>query len=259
VATVVTYEPTGNYNIQRFAGLFTQTNNRGRGFGDMNFGNSYVVGDIVNDVGSVEDVLYSQNSKFSSAFDVNGDGLGDNRDLFLLGEELVVAGAGQAVLDAYTGLLLKRGDLNSSGATDTSDMALLYSSFGSPTWLTDLNVDGAVNIADIQTMITNLVRTMPGDFTLDGSVDAADYAVWRKFLGTSTATYMQGDADLDRDVDENDYNVWRSQFGFLRAPLVAASGSALAAVPEPATSFMLAAGAMLIWVRRRPLRGRRLH
>jgi glycosidase len=254
VATVVTYEPTGNYNIQRFAGLFTQTNNRGRGFGDMNFGNSYVVGDIINNVGSVEDVLYSQNNKFSSAFDINGDGLGDNRDLFLLGEELVVAGAGQAVLDVYTTLLLKRGDLNASGTTDSADVALLYSSFGSPTWLTDLNVDGAVNIADVQTMITHLLRTMPGDFNLDGSVNAADYAVWRKSLGASGATYIQGDADLDRDVDDNDYAIWRSQFGFLRGPLTATSGSALATVPEPATSCILALGAIVVWMSRRSMR-----
>ncbi|HEX2475252.1 MAG TPA: hypothetical protein VHK01_10920, partial [Lacipirellulaceae bacterium] len=190
----------------------------------------------------------------SSAFDVNGDGLGDNRDLFLLGEELVVAGAGQAVLDAYTTLLLKRGDLDSSGTTNSVDMALLYSSFGSPAWLTDLNVDGAVNIVDVQTMITNLLRTVPGDFNLDGSVGAADYAVWRKSLGASSATYMQGDADLDRDVDDNDYAIWRSQFGFLRGPLVAASGSALAAVPEPATSCILAVGAMLVLMARRSMR-----
>ena len=75
----------------------------------MNSSNSYVVGDIraATCNNSVEDVLYSQNSKFSSAFDVNGDGLGDNRDLFLLGNELVAAGAGQAVLDSYTDLLLQ--------------------------------------------------------------------------------------------------------------------------------------------------------
>ena len=70
VATIVTYEPTGNVNIQRFAGLFTQTNSRGRGFGDMNFSNGYVITDIratTPNNGSVEDVLYSQNSKFNSA------------------------------------------------------------------------------------------------------------------------------------------------------------------------------------------------
>ena len=106
VATVVTYEPTGNFNIQRFPGLFAATNLKGRGFGDMNFSNGYVVGDIRTNAGSVEDVLYSQNAKYSSAFDVNGDGLGDNRDLFLLGNELVTNGASQAVLNSYTDLLL---------------------------------------------------------------------------------------------------------------------------------------------------------
>ena len=91
VATVITYEPTGNYNIQRFAGLLTQTN-LGLGFGDMNATNTYTTTDIrcsgACSNNSVEDVLYSQNSKFRAAFDVNGDGLGDNRDLFLLGQRV---------------------------------------------------------------------------------------------------------------------------------------------------------------------------
>ncbi|MEX0612224.1 MAG: autotransporter-associated beta strand repeat-containing protein, partial [Pirellulales bacterium] len=48
----------------------------------------------------------------------------------------------------------------------------------------------------------DLVVTAPGlagDFNSDGVVDAADYVVWRKGLGT---TYTQ-----------NDYNAWRSNFG----------------------------------------------
>jgi hypothetical protein len=202
----------------------------------------------------VEDVLYSQNGKFSSAFDVNGDGLGDNRDLFLLGNELVVAGAGQAVLDAYSDLLLQRGDLNSSGTTDAADMALLYGSFGSPSWLTDLNVDGAASIADVESMITDLIRTMPGDFNLDGSVDASDYAVWRKSLGTTGARYTQGDADLDGDVDGSDHAIWRSQFGFVREPIVAASGSQVSLVPELSTTSILAATAMWCLLARRTKR-----
>ena len=156
VATIVTYEVTGNHNIQRFVGLFTQTNNKGRGFGDMNFSNSYVVGDILTNVGSVEDVLYSQNSKYSSAFDVNGDGLGDDRDLFLLGSELVANGASQAVLDAYTGLLLKRGDLDGSGVTDLADFETLLANFGPATWLFDLNVDGTVDALDAETFVTEI-------------------------------------------------------------------------------------------------------
>jgi hypothetical protein len=91
-------------------------------------------------------------------------------------------------------------------------------------------------------MITEVFRTVPGDFNLDGFVDAADYVVWRKMLGTGGATYTQGDADLDSDVDGNDLAVWRSQFGFIRQPLMAGagSGSASTPVPEPA-SLLLAA------------------
>ena len=70
---------------------------------------------------------------------------------------------------------------------------------------------------------------LPADFNNDGTVDAADYVVWRNGLGT---TY-----------DENDYGVWRTHFG---ASLGPGSGSALpsaeslsAAVPEPATLILM--------------------
>lgn len=235
VATVVTYEPTGNVNIQRFAGLFTQTNNRGRGYGDMNFSNGYVVGDIWNNIGSVEDVLYSQNSKFSSALDVNGDGLCDNRDLYLLGNELVANGASQSVLDAYTGLLLRRGDFGNSGTTDIADFESLFANFGAATWLFDLNVDGVVDARDAETFVTELVRSVPGDFNVDGRVDAADYSVWRDRTGQSSSGLV-ADGNFDGIVDDADYLVWKEAFGFVRAPLVPGGGSGVAsvAVPEPA-------------------------
>jgi hypothetical protein len=246
VATVVTFEATGNFNIQRIPGLFTDTN-LGAGFGDMNSTGIYGANDIRGtNNGSVEDVLYSQNNKFSAQFDVNGDGLGDNRDLFLLGNELVAAGAGQAVLDSYTDLLLHRADLDGSGSTNTADMAALYGQFGPGAWLYDLNVDGLVNIADVATMITELVRTVAGDFNLDGAVDAADYVVWRNSHGATGALYSQGDADLDGDVDDTDLAAWRSKFGFVRGPLTPGSGSLanVQAVPEPA-SFVLTIMALI--------------
>jgi hypothetical protein len=67
---------------------------------------------------------------------------------------------------------------------------------------------------------------IPGDFNSNGAVDAADYVVWRKGLGT---TYTQ-----------DHYNIWRAHFGEM-----AASGAALpsaeplsAAVPEPAGALL---------------------
>ena len=62
---------------------------------------------------------------------------------------------------------------------------------------------------------------LPGDYNLDGGVDAADYVVWRK--------------DPNRTLAQ--YDVWRSHFG-----QTAGSGSdakANTAVPEPTTMVML--------------------
>jgi hypothetical protein len=246
VTTIVTFEPTGNFSIQRVPGLFTQTN-IGAGFGDMNSDKQFAVADIrcvgpTCNNNSVEDILYSQNSKFRAAFDVNGDGLGDNRDLYALGEKLVLAGAAQAVLDSYTDLLLKRADVDASGTTNADDVSALYGQFGAASWLYDMNVDGIVDIADVSTMITSQFRTKAGDFDLDGDVDAADYVVWRNAPLTSGAQFIHGDGDFDGDVDANDLAVWRSNFGFVRQALSAASGTAaaVAVVPEPSVLFLLA-------------------
>jgi len=70
-------------------------------------------------------------------------------------------------------------------------------------------------------VLTLIGPPLEGDFNADAIVDAADYVVWRKGLGTF---YTQ-----------SDYNVWRTHFG-----QTAGSGaSANTAVPEPATLVML--------------------
>jgi PEP-CTERM motif len=62
-----------------------------------------------------------------------------------------------------------------------------------------------------------------GDFNGDGVINAADYVVWRKGLGTT--------------FTPSDYNVWRSHFG-----QTASSGAGVspnAAVPEPSVLVLL--------------------
>jgi hypothetical protein len=266
VVTVITYEPTGNFSIKRIPGLLTQTT-IGLGFGDMNASGSYTTTDIrcsgPCSNNSVEDVLYSQNNKFRAAFDVNGDGLGDNRDLFALGQELISRGASQSILNSYTDLLLFRGDMTGNGTTDVSDMAALYNAIGSYSWQTDLHVESnqnVVNIDDVKDMVFKVFRTVAGDFNLDGSVNAADYVVWRKSgaIGAD-ARFHQGDGDFDGDVDSADLALWKASFGFVRQPLAPGSGSGtlLAAVPEPTAVALGAFGIFgTIALRRRTARAR---
>jgi T5SS/PEP-CTERM-associated repeat protein len=80
-------------------------------------------------------------------------------------------------------------------------------------------------IYDTKSVMLEVVEALlPGDYNHDGSVDAADYVVWRKTGGSA-----------------DDYNTWRANFG-----RTAGSGSVLpspnplsAAVPEPAALALL--------------------
>jgi hypothetical protein len=84
-----------------------------------------------------------------------------------------------------------------------------------------------------------LIPVTPGDYNRDGTVDAADYVVWRHGLGT---TYTPAD-----------YDVWRANFG-----QTIGSGAALPSadrlpigVPEPATLTLLIMAVVVHYARRR--------
>jgi hypothetical protein len=68
------------------------------------------------------------------------------------------------------------------------------------------------------------VRGLAGDYNRDGSVDAADYVVWRKNDGTQAG-----------------YDIWRANFGETAgiSTEAAAESAASGAVPEPATALLL--------------------
>ncbi len=243
VATVVTFEQTFNqsagvgFNVQRFSGLFTDTG-VGAGFGDLDSDDTLEITDLAGLTnGSFEEVLFSQNAQFNAAADVDGDGDVDNLDLIALGDEL--SGASTAVIDAYDALRRRRGDVNGDGKTDGNDVFHLHANFGGSTWLEDLNVDGTIDIADVETLITDLVDTSFADFDLDGDVDGNDFFAWQRNLGTSpSARFDQGDANLNGFVGSNDLMSWKSLFGNSGT---LAAGSAAVAVPEPTTACLLMA------------------
>ncbi len=86
-----------------------------------------------------------------------------------------------------------------------------------------------------------------GDFNNDGVVDAGDYLVWRKHLGSSEWR-LNGNGNGSGTIDVADYELWKFHYGNR-----ATGGLALApqSIPEPATCLAcVLAGIVLLSARR---------
>jgi hypothetical protein len=100
VMTVVTYEVTGNYSIQRFPGQWAQTGN-GAGLGDTDRNNTYSNLDVF----GFTSVLKSNNTQFNATSDFDANGLVDLTDTFLYGPKLESVNANATTMTAYKNLL----------------------------------------------------------------------------------------------------------------------------------------------------------
>ncbi|TWT92912.1 hypothetical protein Pla108_40520 [Botrimarina colliarenosi] len=89
------------------------------------------------------------------------------------------------------------------------------------------------------------VTPIPGDYNLDGSVDAADYTVWRDNLNGSNDV-LSGNGDESGPsagvVDQADYDYWAANYG-------STGGATAIGVPEPGS--LLLAGLALVGASRR--------
>ena len=102
---------------------------------------------------------------------------------------------------------------------------------------------------------------LPGDFNDDGSVDAADYTVWRDMHGQSgqdLAADGTGPLEIpDGTIDEFDYALWKSNYG----QQLGSGAHGSTNVPEPTTcAFLVVASVLAIGAgrpaQRRPLPNR---
>jgi hypothetical protein len=123
-------------------------------------------------------------------------------------------------------------DLNAADPTDGVNWALSADGvdgarFGNSPRTGDVGSPG---------FVPGLSTALEGDFNGDGSVDAADYVVWRKNLGGIHTP--------------DDYNTWRAHFG-QTAGSGAITAATPAAVPEPATLALLFFSAMTTFARLR--------
>ncbi len=84
-----------------------------------------------------------------------------------------------------------------------------------------------------------------GDYNANGSVDAADYTVWRDTLGS--VDDLRADGNGNGVVDDDDFAEWRTLFGTIYG-----SGSGAAAtVPEPTCIALVAVASGLLGASRR--------
>jgi hypothetical protein len=93
--------------------------------------------------------------------------------------------------------------------------------FGHYTGLSVASHFGAISVDSL--LVNELV--LPGDFNGDGTVDAADYVVWRK-----------------NDGSPETYGTWRANFGSFNGSSAGAASPAMAAVPEPAAFLCASIG-----------------
>ena len=94
-----------------------------------------------------------------------------------------------------------------------------------------------------------------GDYNNDGTVNAADYTVWRDHLGQSFALPNEDSTATPGTVTVEDYNIWKTNFGHTGGGLVGEASfrtgvvhfvtsgpGAGAAVPEPSSYALLLFG-----------------
>lgn len=107
-------------------------------------------------------------------------------------------------------------------------------------------------IWDNHRLLTNgvleVVAGLAGDYNDDGTVDAADYVVWRNTDGAVGAG-LAADGNSDLHVDNADYILWKANFGAVLA--AASAGLPSTTVPEPASLVLLAAACSIGLQRRR--------
>jgi hypothetical protein len=111
---------------------------------------------------------------------------------------------------------------------------------------------GSVNLFETGRLVIDYIKVesavsagVPGDFNDDGTVDAADYVVWRK-LDTSS-TPLPNDAGQGTPIGIDHYTLWRANFG--RQQDEAGQGSGL--VPEPSSIIPLIIGVLVCGISRK--------
>jgi hypothetical protein len=119
---------------------------------------------------------------------------------------------------------------------------------GGPSGLTS----AGTGVTGFDNILLKLIDVAPpgvlGDYNDNGTVDAADYVLWRDNEGTTNT--LPHDNGIGGTIGQSHYDLWRANFG--NATPGGGSVAAAAAVPEPASLSLVAGGlaVMMLLARR---------
>jgi hypothetical protein len=203
----------GTLHVETFTGNLT--NGGGTLAPGTSPGTTTVTGDYTQSSGTLQIELASPSSFDTLVVDGNLT-LGGTLSVLLLNGYSPIGGAAFDILNWGT-------------LTGTFSTLQLPPLAGSLSWdTTRLYTDGVLAVAG---------AGLAGDYNLNGTVDAADYVVWRKMLGQS-GSGLAADGDGNGTIDTGDYDLWRAHF----AQAAGAAAATIAMVPEPENLRILVIG-----------------
>lgn len=138
------------------------------------------------------------------------------------------------------------GSANLTGAGGIEALANISLAAAGKYYARITGADDNVQLYQLQLTAAALITQLAGDYNQDGTVDAADYTVWRDSFGAS-GSGLAADGDGDGHIDADDFSIWKNHFGATSG--AGAGGDVqIGIVPEPATIslIMLAAGVLTL-------------
>jgi hypothetical protein len=155
------------------------------------------------------------------------------------------------------GAVSQLGDFNGNGVLDAADIDDLtqQAASGQNTVAYDLNNDALVNEADVQIWVKNLFKSWIGDADLNHEFNSGDLV---SVLASGTyeadldAVWSSGDFNGDGRTNSGDLVAALADGGYeLGPPPAVAVVATVAAVPEPSSLVLIAAGLLAALLARR--------
>lgn len=170
-------------------------------------------------------------------FNIGDNSFLDDQDFTVFGR---VVNDGMTIVDGINNLTAVNASVAENASGEDFDEIPVFS-------LAQVQVQGDITNADA-VLLNNVAITSfaDGDYNFDGRVDAADYTVWRRDLGSTILA--EADGNGNGIVDEADFFVWRASYGQAGGP---AAAIASLTVPEPTSLLLTLLGGLALLGRRR--------